>query len=72
MSGILSENYKFLSILHPKLPKINTTMVFVEIKVFVFIFVAFMYLVDFGFTQAIISQSIDITIKGANVTKVII
>ena len=44
-------------------------MVFVEIKVFVFIFVAFMFLVDFGFTQAIISQSIDITIKGANVTK---
>ena len=72
LSGILSENYKFLSILHPKLPKINTTMVFVEIKVFVFIFVAFMFLVDFGFTQAIISQSIDITIKGANVTKVII
>jgi hypothetical protein len=54
------------------LPKINTTMVFVEIKVFVFIFVTLMFLVDFGFTQAIISQSMDIAIKGANVTKVII
>lgn len=45
-------------------------MVPVDLKVFFYVLVTLNFIFDYGFTQAVISQSLDITMKGANVTKV--